>query len=583
MMRRALLSTAAAIAAAAGWTASSSAILCAGLGKSDLFVFPYAQWFEAAPWWRNSWWLTAWIIASAAVPTAVPALCGFGLARHRWRNRSRRLVPPPGGGIRRIEQGVTDNHGHAAWATRKQIYRRCSGPGCLIGAMDRSPDAPLIFDDTDTGSGHSMIFAGPGSFKTTSAVTRIWHWRGPCVVFDPSCEIGPIMTAALREQGRTVITLGLNGRGFNALDWIDTANPECDAHIRTAVDHLYNEGATPGDGDRQGKDPFWSTWGKALITCLAAHMIHHPDPSGPKTLAALRQGIATPEADMPPLLTGIHKTSASRMARDLAGGLMSMRAAETFSSIYANSFAGTEYLSVGAYADIVSGDAMRTADILNRNTVVFVQLPLRTLLATPAIGRVVMGAHFNAMFHADGEGITDRILFEIDEAWVLGRLKEILLCHTTARKYRGCVQTLWQSEGQLEETWGRDGAKTMRDTVSWRSYNAVQDGDVAEKLSRDIGEHAVMAWSEGDNQGSHKPWGIALGSRSRGSNINRHEIKRRLIKPDEIMRAPADEMIVLARDFPQPIRAVSAPYFRYPEIAGRMKANRFFKQPIAAE
>jgi len=187
-----------------------------------------------------------------------------------------------------------------------------------------------------------------------------------------------------------------------------------------------------------------------------------------------------------------------------------------------------------------------------------------------------MGALFNAMFHADGEGITDRILFEIDEAWVLGRLKEILLCHTTARKYRGCVQTLWQSEGQLEEAWNRDGAKTMRDTVSWRSYNAVQDGDVAEKLSRDIGEHAVMAWSEGDNQGRHKPWGIALGSRSRGSNINHHEIKRRLIKPDEIMRAPADEMIVLTRDFPRPIRAGSAPYFRYPEIAGRMNTNRFF-------
>src|SRR5208337_1818747 len=349
------------------------------------------------------------------------------------------------------------------------------------------------------------------------------------------------------------------------------------------VDHLYNEGATPGDGDRQGKDPFWSTWGKALITCLAAHMIHHPDPSGPKTLAALRQGIATPEADMPALLTGIHATSASRMARDLAGGLMSMRAAETFSSIYANSFAGTEYLSVGAYADIVSGDAMRTADILNRNTVVFVQLPLRTLLATPAIGRVVMGAHFNAMFHADGEGITDRILFEIDEAWVLGRLKEILLCHTTARKYRGCVQTLWQSEGQLEETWGRDGAKTMRDTLSWRSYNAVQDGDVAEKLSRDIGEHAVLAYSEGDNQGSQKPWGIALGSRSSGSNINVHEIKRRLIKADEIMRAPADEMIVLARDFPHPVGAVTAPFFRYPAIAGAMNANRFFNSKVAAE
>jgi hypothetical protein len=33
-----------------------------------------------------------------------------------------------------------------------------------------------------------------------------------------------------------------------------------------------------------------------------------------------------------------------------------------------------------------------------------------------------------------------------------------------------------------------------------------------------------------------------------------HEIKRRLIKADEIMRAPSVEMFVLARDFAQPIR-----------------------------
>jgi type IV secretion system protein VirD4 len=99
--------------------------------------------------------------------------------------------------------------------------------------------------------------------------------------------------------------------------------------------------------------------------------------------------------------------------------------------------------------------------------------------------------------------------------------------------------------------------------------NAVQEGDVAEKLSRDLGEHAVLAHSEGDNRGTSKPWGIALGSLSRGSNLNVHEIKRRLIKADEIMRAPADQMWVLARDFPHPIAANTAPYYRNPEIALR--------------
>src|SRR5271166_5927087 len=122
-MRRALLATTAIVAVPCVWTAGASAILCGGLDKSDLFVWPYTQWLQAAPWWRSDRWLALWVCISAAIPTAVLLLCGYGLARHWWRSRGRRLIPPPGGGIRRIEQGVTDNHGHAAWATPQQIAR----------------------------------------------------------------------------------------------------------------------------------------------------------------------------------------------------------------------------------------------------------------------------------------------------------------------------------------------------------------------------------------------------------------------------------------------------------------------------
>jgi type IV secretion system protein VirD4 len=565
---------------AAGWVASASALYCFGTGKMDLFRFPFGQWIQAAPYWKLNLTMTTAVIGSAAAPTLLLAVCGFGIVRHHWRNR-RKLRRPFDGGLRPLEPGVTDNLGHAAFATPGQIADRFSGPGCLIGAMDRSPGALLIYDNTSVGPGHCMSFAGPGSDKTTSAVSRIWNWRGPRVVFDPSLEIGPIMADALRAEGCNVVSVGLNGSGLNALDWIDVTHPEADAHIRSAVDWIYNENATSRSGADRAGDPFWGTWGRALVACLLAHILYHPDQTEPKTLVNLRRFIAVGEAVMPTLLRGIHHSSASSMARDLAGGLMDMEAGETFSGIYSNAFAATEWLSVGVYAAVVSGHAMRTADILNRNTVVFVQLPVRTLLATPAVGRAVMGSLFNAMFHADGVGITDRILFEIDEAWLLDRLKEILLCHTTARKYKGLVHTIWQSEGQLEEVWGKDGAKTMRDTVSWRSYNAISDGDIAERLSRDLGEHSVLAYSEGDNTGQSRPWGISLGSVSNGSNTNVHEIKRRLVKADEIMRARADEMFVLARDFPHPIRCNTAPYYRYPQIAGRMQANRFV--PTAAE
>jgi type IV secretion system protein VirD4 len=554
-----------------GWLAAASYIYLWGVGRLFLFRFPYHQWLIIAPYWRLSWWVQTWVVAGAAAPTLLLLVCAAGLVRHWWKQRQHPFSRPPGGRLVPLERGVTDNHGHAAWATRQDLTDRFKGPGCLIGAVERG--GRLLFDDVTRGPTHSLQIAGPGSGKSTTAINRVWHWDGPCVVFDPACEIGPIMADALRARGRTVHTIDLAGSGMNILDWIDVNHPESDTHIRSVVDWIYNENAT-ANVQTASRDPYWATQGRALVTCLLAHLLHNAPAGLDPTLAALRRGIAIPEEDIQDTMRFIHANSRSRMAAELAGGFMGMRAKETFSSIYGNAFAATEWLSVEAYADAVSGSSLRTADILQSGTVLFVQIPLRTLLTTPAIGRAVMGALFNAMFHADtGQG--DRILYQIDEAWLLGPMKEIKLCHTTARKYRGTLASIWQSEGQLEEVWGKDGAKLMRDTVSWRSYNAVQDGDVAEKLSRDIGEHAVMATSEGDNSGRQKPWGLALPSQSRGKNTNVHEIKRRLIKSDEILRAPADEMFVLARDFPNPIQCYSAPYFQYPAVARQMQRSRF--------
>ncbi len=70
-----------------GWVASASAIYLAGTGRMGLFRFPFAQWLQAAPWWRLNWIMTLWIGLSAAVPTLLLVVCAFGLARHTWRNR----------------------------------------------------------------------------------------------------------------------------------------------------------------------------------------------------------------------------------------------------------------------------------------------------------------------------------------------------------------------------------------------------------------------------------------------------------------------------------------------------------------
>lgn len=96
MIRPAIKAALAAPLVAYGWNVSASAIYLAGTGKMDLFRFPFLQWSQAAPWWRLNGMMTAWVIGSATVPTVLVLVCGFGLARHSWRNRGKPIYGDTG-------------------------------------------------------------------------------------------------------------------------------------------------------------------------------------------------------------------------------------------------------------------------------------------------------------------------------------------------------------------------------------------------------------------------------------------------------------------------------------------------------
>ena len=133
-------------------------------------------------------------------------------------------------------------------------------------------------------------------------------------------------------------------------------------------------------------------------------MLWEPDVTpASKTLKQLRRVLVTPEGEMRERLERIHAASPSPLARDLAGTLKGL-VPETFSGIYGNASKDTRWLSTPAYADLVSGSSFRTRDLADGRLTVFVQVPLKALQATPALGRVIVGALLNAAYEADGAG-----------------------------------------------------------------------------------------------------------------------------------------------------------------------------------
>lgn len=506
----------------------------------------------------------------------------------------------------RIVRGVTDNHGHADWMPIEKAQELFPGPseeygGVVVGEAyrvdqdsvahlrftpsDRSTwgqggSAPLLIDPCTEGQTHSLLFAGSGGFKTTSAISTLLHWFGSAVVLDPSCEIGPMLACAREMMGHTVRQLTLDDPecGFNVLDWIDTESPHAATHIRSVV--WWVAGGEQAGGKQSDASQFFKTRGHSLIACLLSHLLWSDElPPEERNLANLRKMIATPEPEMRDALRYIHVHSKSSVARDYAGTLMGL-VDETFSGVYANADEDTAWLANPAFANLVSGSSFRTTDITQGRLTVFIQIPLMALMHSPSVARVILGALLNAAYAADGN-IKGRVLYLIDEAARLGTMQMLEEARDAGRKYGITLQLLYQEEAQLLKQWGREGKRAWFGGVSWRGYAAVQDPETAKELCSVFGSYAVLATSEGSNKGTSGR-GIIPMSRSTGGNRNVHEIRRDLIRPDELLAdVRTDEMFVIPRNA-RPIRCGRAIYFRRPEMVDLVDVNRFHKAGDAA-
>lgn len=575
------------------WTILASSIFLAGTRLTAHFDFPLYQWWLYLLYqWDNGqtryWLLVSGSCASAITIAVLATFFLMGGELSSWL----------GGRRRAVVRGRSDNFGHADWMSMREARSLFPGGtddygGIVVGeayrvdqdkvankpfnpadrsSWGRGGREPLLIDPCKAGPTHSLVFAGAGSFKSTSAVSTLLTWKGSTVVLDPSGELGPMLRAAREGMGHEVHELSFEtGTGFNALDWIDTASALATTNVLSVVSWVC--------GDQQsGKDAnndFFASRGKALVSCLLCHLLWDPEvPRQDKTLRQLRAGLSLPEEDMRELLNVIHATSHSVLARDYAGTLKGL-VPETFSGIYAHADEVTAWLSNPAFADIVSKGDFSTNDLLDGRTTIFLQIPLSALETTPAVGRTVIGALLNCAYEANG-ATNGRILYLLDEVARLGPMRILETARDAGRKYGITLQLLYQSVGQLEKQWGKEGKREWYDGVSHRTYAAVQDLDTARELEETFGNYGVESVSSGTNKGSSGKL-FEAASMSSGSNISKQEISRALIRREELMNdCRADEAFIIVRGA-RPLRCGRAIYFRRPDLTARVTANRFNK------
>ena len=382
------------------WLPLTSVALCFALKTlttTSPWMLPVAAFF----YWRDFGGMpivTHWLplcAAAAGMVATVPAVCILCWPENR-RLRPARLgekIPAP-------RRALSDSHGSADWMSIEEARTLFPGPhpaygGVVVGeayrvdrdrvaAMRFDPEnraswgqggkAPLLIDPCTADATHGAVIAGSGGYKTTAVtIPTLCCWTGSAVVLDPSEQVGP-MTAAMRENMKhKVVMVGPGLDGFNALDWIDPADPLAETHVQAVIERVAGESQPM----HAGENAIFKIRGKELLTCLLADLLWDPGiPPAGKTLRAFRDRVCTPEKKMKGLLADIHTGSKSALARDLAGTLKDV-VSETFSGVYSNANADTQWLSVGAFAAMVSGDAFDTAELANGKLTVFVQIPIR--------------------------------------------------------------------------------------------------------------------------------------------------------------------------------------------------------------
>jgi len=484
-------------------------------------------------------------------------------------------------------------HGEADWMGRNDAKRLFPATGGIVigeayrvdkdGVAERGfraddPEtwgaggkSPLLCFDVSFGSTHGLVFAGSGGFKTTSVtIPTALKWGGSLVALDPSNEVAPMVIAHRRSAGRDVFVLDPKrpAIGFNVLDWIGRFGSTREEDVVAVASWV----VTDTGRSTSIRDDFFRASALQLITALIADVClsgHTKEEN--QHLRQMRANLSEPEPKLRERLQKIYDNSESDFVKENVAPFIAMTP-ETFSGVYANAVKETHWLSYPNYAALVSGSSFSTDAIAEGKTDIFVNLDLKTLETHPGLARTIIGALLNAIYNRNGE-VTGRTLFLLDEVARLGYLRILETARDAGRKYGISLVLLFQSIGQMRETYGgRDATSKWFESASWVSFAAINDPETADYISRRCGNTTVEV-----DQLSRSS-AMSGSSRTRSKQL----ASRPLILPEEVLRMRSDEQIVFTAGN-APLRCGRAIWFRRADMKAVTGPNRFHKTGTEAK
>ncbi|WP_419738593.1 type IV secretory system conjugative DNA transfer family protein [Ruegeria sp.] len=427
------------------------------------------------------------------------------------------------------------------------------GPGGTAG---------LITLSTGFAGGHSLVFAGTGAGKTAGIVfPTALTYRHPIIFMDPQHEIHETVAAARAAMGfeARVIEIG------NGIDLIKLLRPWLEKSP-IAYMHLADSLVGKQDGLRSEYSQFYASEGATLMSGLLQCLVE----GGAKNVfQALYDIISKPEKAFKDHVTEIVEDQEANEAVKKRLGSFAEMEEKLFSNLQSNIKQALNWASFPDMCAVLDADPDVGAtgkdtpapkkgaparnrieaatgkaeddglpDVLGKTTDVYIRLGISDLQSFPGIVRCILSALLYCI--NEGQDGIERLMI-VDEAYQVGRLQGFELLRDTMRKRGLHLMLIFQSTGQLEKLYGKEGVRAWNSSVAARVYGPTEDPTDQAELSRMIGEYTVDI--EGKSRStSLRGFGIGTPSSNVTRNVNLQ--KANLMRPEQLRTLPNDGLVL---------------------------------------
>jgi type IV secretory pathway TraG/TraD family ATPase VirD4 len=400
------------------------------------------------------------------------------------------------------------------------------------------------------GDVHVLVFAPPGSGKTTAyVIPTAMDWRGGAIILDVKGEIAAATAGHRRQNGSRILLLDPSRNEPTLARYNPLLSIRPYPHDVQDVSEL----AQLLVPDSPGADPFWKQSARTLLEGVILHVLY-AEPE--KTLAACYRYLTHPDQPIEKQFQRMLETD-----HDPAGGFgwtkhpRVQTAARTFLDMPGQTRGGVvanAQASLSPYADPILEAATATSDFALEDLYKPSERPVTLYLVIDPNSLRRLADHIRIVISQIASALTreiptarEPILLLLDEFPVFGRMAVIETAIAYFRGYGVQCYLVVQHVGQLLAAYGKN--ESISPNCSVHIAFAPADLETAQQLSKRAGNQTV---------------------RYERSSVNRSSVStqeadsgRPLFMPDEIMRLPKGEALVL-RTGTLPLLVRPRPYFR---------------------